>query len=654
MSLPASDNFTRADANNLGANWTPQFYNGGSGPGLGIFSNQCAAYGDGLAVWTADAFGNNHYSQGTFTSSYNLLLVRCSGTGITATAYACLGYVNNLYITLITGPTGGGFGTTIGTLGAYVDGDVIRLEVVGTSIKAYVNGVQSGSTVIDATLSTGAPGVAQLNSSSPRIDSWMGDNVGGAVAAPFIPFVFPLPRVRGFVTAANFGPNLLLTTLAPSQAVPFKASDWLSPLRPVDNRNLRGFIRETNLNLVGQDRFFGLAGSPTFDWPIPQGKPHPVFLRGDVHGSGILVFGRDTFFGVAGNPNADWSNPQGKPFPVDLRTHINDGLLYQLSSQAPPFKPVMFDNPQGKPYPTELRQFMHDADIQLFGKDTFFGLAGHPNFDWPNPTGKPYHIDLRTYVNDGLLYLLTIPPPPFVPAAFDNPQGKPFPIGLRTFIGERKQYYADIKPFSLTEWPNPRVGGSAIDLRTWVANLLESTLVPTTQAPFSQTDWPNPLPRMSMVDLRTIAGNLPQALIAYLYTPFAQTDWPNPQGKPFPFVLRSHLSTRALVLSEPIPISQSDWSMPQGKPFPVALRTFVDWRKLGYVDPIPVGRLQDWPIPRGKNPELRTFLIDQQSLYYPMVPQTVFPKVITFVTWPDGSTFVTWPNSSTFFTTEEE
>jgi hypothetical protein len=62
-------------------------------------------------------------------------------------------------------------------------------------------------------------------------------------------------------------PNLLETTLYAAPVVPFHATEWPLSLRYSPPVTLTTFLGSVNLELVGKDKFFGLAGNPTFDFP---------------------------------------------------------------------------------------------------------------------------------------------------------------------------------------------------------------------------------------------------------------------------------------------------------------------------------------------------------------------------------------------------
>lgn len=176
MSLPATEAFTGTTA--LSGSWTLQknsvscVVNEGAGGTAGD---------DNFALWTADTFNNDQYSQvavgSTYGADYIELPVRASGS-------------NNEYL-LYWNVTGhitiskyvSGTQTDLqDTLGSGASGDVIKIECTGTSVKAYKNGAQIGTTVTDSSLSSGSAGCGSYGTTS-RFDNWQGGNVGGGGAA---------------------------------------------------------------------------------------------------------------------------------------------------------------------------------------------------------------------------------------------------------------------------------------------------------------------------------------------------------------------------------------------------------------------------------------------------------------------------------------
>ncbi len=203
--------------------------------------------------------------------------------------------------------------------------------------------------------------------------------------------------------------------------------DWPVPKGYVPATSLKTWIDQLKLLLASQDQFFGLAGHPNFDWPIPKGAPYPQSLRVFSDALKLLLLGQDGFFGLAGHPNFDWPNPRGYQFPSELRTwleQLNKELIGQDTFFAGPGRGPVYDypNPRGPVFPIVLRTWADNLKYTLNGRDTFFGLAGHPTYDWPVPKGPIYPVSLRTLLPQPNIdrYIVN---PPFAQLSWPVPQG---------------------------------------------------------------------------------------------------------------------------------------------------------------------------------------------------------------------------------------
>lgn len=174
----ASDDFNRSDAGDLGANWTNQ---GGAGQGFKIVSNRAAEISG--ANWSgafrsAESFNANQYAEAVYkegvfggvaarqsvaTSSWNGYLVLAAGR-----IYSMVGGTPTLLQNY--------------AVAASVD-DVIRIEVSGSTIKAFYDGVQQGTDQSDSSLASGSPGLASF--ATATMDDWVGNDLGGAPATTY-------------------------------------------------------------------------------------------------------------------------------------------------------------------------------------------------------------------------------------------------------------------------------------------------------------------------------------------------------------------------------------------------------------------------------------------------------------------------------------
>lgn len=194
MALPATDGFNGTDGQALttySANWSLNagdfaIYTPGGETDLrpnGV-SAECAAR------WNADVFGNDQYAQAVLTDLSSGggiavgLAVRCD-TGGAASYYA---YYTDTTISYISKSILG----TVTQIGANravpAIGSVLRLEVIGTSITIYDDGVAMGITETDSALTSGSAGVSGFGSANfNRIDSWEGGNLSGGGGGPTTP-----------------------------------------------------------------------------------------------------------------------------------------------------------------------------------------------------------------------------------------------------------------------------------------------------------------------------------------------------------------------------------------------------------------------------------------------------------------------------------
>jgi hypothetical protein len=171
----ATDDFNRADAATLGANWTDN----PTLTGMGIASNRAEAKAGGgfcQAHRSAEAFNADQYSKATIVSAdQTAITVRGSG--------------DNFYMLYTAGSgdilfkrTPGSFTSIVNFGGGIANGDVTELQVEGTTLRAYRNGVQIGTDQSDSTHSTGKPGVFGEDPAASKLDDWEGGNMAGGAA----------------------------------------------------------------------------------------------------------------------------------------------------------------------------------------------------------------------------------------------------------------------------------------------------------------------------------------------------------------------------------------------------------------------------------------------------------------------------------------
>jgi hypothetical protein len=167
----ASDNFNRANGG-LGSNWTDA--TGMSG--LQVVSNACAGTvsAEQVSFWatTAGSFSADQYSEGAVRgmvsgAKYAGVVVRMSGDdgytfytdGASGAGHTEVARYDNAVPTVLQS-----FATTVAA------GDVLKLQITGTTLKAYKNGVQLGTDITDATYAAGQPGIDCYDTTN--VDDW--------------------------------------------------------------------------------------------------------------------------------------------------------------------------------------------------------------------------------------------------------------------------------------------------------------------------------------------------------------------------------------------------------------------------------------------------------------------------------------------------
>ena len=179
-----TDDFNRANASDLGSNWTPWIHETDTSE-LAIVSNTATNVDKGttLAALTTVEHPADQWAEVTITgvldpvTYHNLyygLILRGTGTGATRTGYAfVVGGTNEHYIVRVDDDVNTQLeyfdGTTLNT------GDVIRAEVQGSSLVLKVNG-NVRATTTDANLTTGNPGISLGNglaeATNPTLDNF--------------------------------------------------------------------------------------------------------------------------------------------------------------------------------------------------------------------------------------------------------------------------------------------------------------------------------------------------------------------------------------------------------------------------------------------------------------------------------------------------
>ena len=164
----ATDNFTRADAGTLGANWTMAGANS-----LSIVSSNAAGVGvvNQGDFWSANSFHNDQYSTITINdvggSHYAYAGVRLNSS---FNGYILCCNYNSWSLQVFTAGSGAVIDSGLGTFNA---GDVMKISITGTTIICTQNGSVL-TTKIDSTWTTGSAGVGGYGVLT--ISNWVGGN----------------------------------------------------------------------------------------------------------------------------------------------------------------------------------------------------------------------------------------------------------------------------------------------------------------------------------------------------------------------------------------------------------------------------------------------------------------------------------------------
>jgi hypothetical protein len=167
-----SDNFNRSDSNTVGANWTEV------ADDWSIKSNQLAPglTTTGVIIYNLPLNTIDHYAEVAMSIASTTSMGVFARSDLAANSYYLLrsnGTSWNLFTNIA-----GSF-TSIGSYAAtLVNGDVARIQCIGSTIKAFINGVERIS-VTDTAITTGSyAGVRSTQSSTARYDNFTTADAG--------------------------------------------------------------------------------------------------------------------------------------------------------------------------------------------------------------------------------------------------------------------------------------------------------------------------------------------------------------------------------------------------------------------------------------------------------------------------------------------
>lgn len=188
MTVLATDNFNRANAANLGANWSIPTADANAIP---ISGNE-AANGTfpGVEYYSAVAWPNDQYAQ-VVHKTVSTTTDSGMGPAVRVTAGGNLYLLQGTTVETRVYKRVSGVYTQLGTDGpAMATNDVAYIEVQGTTIIAKKNGTNiCGSPITDSAIATGNAGLWTTNIAN-SVDDWEGgDFVGGGAALGIAPII---------------------------------------------------------------------------------------------------------------------------------------------------------------------------------------------------------------------------------------------------------------------------------------------------------------------------------------------------------------------------------------------------------------------------------------------------------------------------------
>ena len=207
----ATDDFNRANALGaglgLGPAWTLVFGGPWATNGFGISSNTAVpdSFGsDKLSIYTRVNFPNDQYAQcrvtvtGTASDTGFGVALRSSLDG--ANLYRCVVNKAGTNNVVIAKAVANAYTALQRYTVTWTDGDMFRVEIAGTTLTAYQNGVALSPTVSDASMASGYPGLVLSSAvTSGSCDDWEAGDFS-------LQNIMPRRLTKKVVTAGFAGP----------------------------------------------------------------------------------------------------------------------------------------------------------------------------------------------------------------------------------------------------------------------------------------------------------------------------------------------------------------------------------------------------------------------------------------------------------------
>lgn len=193
FTLPATDNFPGIASAALSASWTTfagSFEQGGSGDARSSFGGGAVS----KAYWNADTFPDDQYAQATVTitnsSAVAAVMVRASNTG-GGQYYACIAFGIGDGIYMVKNVSGGGE-TTITNFGTtFTNGDLLKMDAIGSTLRCFKNGAQLGTDQTDSAIASGSAGMMSYLAQG-TLGAFEAGAAGGGGGGPSAPKLLPM------------------------------------------------------------------------------------------------------------------------------------------------------------------------------------------------------------------------------------------------------------------------------------------------------------------------------------------------------------------------------------------------------------------------------------------------------------------------------
>ena len=172
------DDFNRADNASLGANWTAVI---GTNP-YDVFSNTARCNGasaENASIYTPFTPSNDQWAEATVAAQSNDAYIGPIVRGSTNNYYIFYGDPNNRAIYRLVSGTATNLASSAS---GFAINDVLRLEVEGTTLRAYING-SLWTSLTDSSLASGNAGIGTWsNNNQGHLDNFTAANLSTFVS----------------------------------------------------------------------------------------------------------------------------------------------------------------------------------------------------------------------------------------------------------------------------------------------------------------------------------------------------------------------------------------------------------------------------------------------------------------------------------------